>query len=123
MVQEIHRLLSSMIGLYSLLMGLWGVFLFIRRRPPDASYNGALAIGVGMFVFEGVIGVVLVAMGLQPARWIHVLYGVTIALTIPAIFAFTRGKNSSRESMFYGLGMLFIWGLSERAATTAVSAP
>jgi hypothetical protein len=38
---------------------------------------------------------------------------------VPAIFAFTRGSNTRRESLLYGLGMVFIWGLAERAATTA----
>jgi hypothetical protein len=56
--------------------------------------------------------------GQAPLRPLHILYGVTIMITIPAIFAFTRGSNSTRESLLYGLGMLFIWGLNERAAFT-----
>ena len=65
------------------------------------------------------MGLILVLMGQLPSRGIHFLYGVTIMITIPAIFFFTRGSNTSRESLFYGLGMVFIWGLSERAAVTA----
>lgn len=120
---EIHNTLSQMASLYALLVGVWGLFNFLRRRPPDGQYNGALVIGVILFVLEGLVGVVLVIMGEQPRQWIHILYGVTIVLTIPAIFAFTRGNNTQRESMFYGLGMIFIWGLTERAAFTARSAP
>ena len=108
-----------MVSLYSLLVGIWGLFNFLRRRPPDGNFNGALAIGEGLFIVEGIVGMVLVLMGLAPARWLHFLYGVTILLTIPAIFAFTRGSNTTRESMLYGLGMVFIWVLSLRAADTA----
>src|SRR3954463_1960976 len=116
---EIHHTLSTMISLYSLAMAAWGLFLFVRRRPPDGNYNGALAIAVGLFVIEGLVGLILVLTGQMPARGvIHFLYGVTIVITIPAIFLFTRGNNTSRESLFYGLGMLFIWGLAERATTT-----
>jgi heme A synthase len=118
---EIHRTFSNMIAIYALLVGLWGLFNFVRRRPPDGSYNGALAIGVALFIVQGIVGMVLVFTGLQPARgWIHFLYGVTIVITIPAIFAFTRGSNTVRESMLYGLGMVFIWGLAERAVDTAL---
>jgi len=117
---EIHRILSQMVGTYSIIMAAWGLVNFLRRRPPDGNYNGAVAIAVILFVLEGIVGVVLVIMGLQPARWLHLLYGVTILITIPGIYAFTRGRNSSRESMFYGLGFLFIWGLTERAADTAL---
>lgn len=108
-----------MISIYALVMGAWGLFNFIGKRPPDGNYNGALVLALGLFVVEGLAGMVLVLTGQLPARWIHFLYGVTIILTIPAIFAFTRGSNSTRESMLYGLGMLFIWGLAERAQTTA----
>jgi heme A synthase len=118
---DAHRLLSQMIGTYSLIVGAWGLFNFLRRRPPDSNYNGALALAVILYVVEGLIGVILVLTGLSPARGIHFLYGVTIVLTIPAIFFFTRGSNSTRESLLYGLGMVFIWGLSERAAFTATT--
>jgi hypothetical protein len=59
--------------------------------------------------------------GLQPAQGIHFLYGVCIMITIPAIFAFTRGSNTARDSLIYGIGMLFIWGLAERALATAIN--
>jgi len=119
---EIHRILTNMISIYALLLGVWGLVNFLRRRPPDGSYNGALAIAVGLFAVQTLVGLVLVIMGLWPARTIHFLYGVTILLLIPGIFAFTRGRNSARESLLYGFAMLFIWGLTERASETATQA-
>ena len=108
-----------MVAIYALLTGFWGVINFLRRQPPDGNYNGALAIGVGLFVLQGIVGVILVLTGAQPAQGLHFLYGVTIVLTIPAIFAFTRGSNTVRDSMLYGAGMIFIWGLAQRAVETA----
>jgi heme A synthase len=118
-IVEAHKTLSNMIQLYALVVGTWGLFNFIRRRAPDGSYNGALVIGVGLFIFQGIIGIVLALLGLIPSRgWLHILYGITIVVTIPGIFAITRGSNTVRESMLYGLGMIFIWGLAERAVET-----
>ena len=119
---QAHSTLSNMIALYSLLVGAWGLFNFLRRVPPDGSYNGALVIAFGLYIVEGVVGVALVLYGLRPAQVLHFLYGVAIIITLPGIFAFTRGKNGTRESMLYGLGMIFIWGLNERAAFTAQQA-
>lgn len=116
---EAHRTMSNMVAIYALLVGIWGVTNFLRRMPPDGNYNGALAIGVGLFALEGLVGVILLLLGLQPARGLHFLYGVTIIVTIPGIFAFTRGSNTVRESMLYGIGMIFIWGLAQRAIETA----
>ncbi len=120
LLTEAHRTLSTMTIIYSVIVGVWGLANALRRMPPDGNYNGALALGVGLFVLEGLIGVALVLLGLRPARLIHFLYGVTIMVTIPGIFAFTRGRNTSRESLLYGIGMLFIAGLAERATDTAL---
>ncbi|HST06376.1 MAG TPA: hypothetical protein VLQ48_16815 [Chloroflexia bacterium] len=116
-----HRVMSDMIAIYALLVGIWGLFNFLRKQAPDGSYNGALAIGVALFVLEGAAGIGLVLSGLQPAQGIHFLYGVCIMITIPAIFAFTRGSNTARDSLIYGIGMIFIWGLAERALATAIN--
>jgi|SRR5687768_2180285 len=115
---EVHRTLANMIDLYALIVGIWGLVNFARAMAPNGSYNGALAVAVAIFAIEAVVGLALLLTGSAPARSIHWLYGVTMVLTIPAIFVFTRGNNSRRESLLYGLGMIFIWGLSERAAET-----
>ncbi len=117
---DAHGTLSNMVSLYALIVGFWGLLNGVRRRPPDGNYNGALALGVGLFVVEGIVGVLLVVFGYRPARLIHFLYGLSIAITIPGIFALTRGRNTTRESLLYGLGMLFIWGLADRAVETAI---
>ncbi len=109
-----------MIGIYALVVGIWGIVNAFRRVPPDGNFNGALVLAVALFVIEGLTGMLLAVLGLRPARIIHFLYGITIVLTIPAIFAFTRGRNTSRESLLYGLGMIFIAGLADRAAHTAL---
>lgn len=121
-VVDFHGKASQAISIYALVVGIWGLFNFLRRRGPDGNYNGVLVLAEVLFVVQGIVGIILVISGLQPARgWIHMLYGITMVLTLPAIFAFTRGGNSARESMFYGLGMMFIWGLAERATDTALN--
>ncbi len=117
-VPEVHRALANMIELFSLIVGIWGLINFARNKPPDGNYNGALAVAVGVFAVEAIAGIVLLFMGRAPSRDIHWLYGVTMVLLVPAIFFFTRGSNTRRESFLYGAGMIFIWGLAERAAET-----
>ena len=115
----LHRTMANMINLYPLIVGVWGLFNFFRKQPPDGNFSGAVAIGAGLFAVEGLVGLVLLLIGATPNRSIHVLYGIAIVLVLPGIFAFTRGSNSTRESLLYGLGMLFIWGMADRALITA----
>jgi hypothetical protein len=116
---EVHRTITNMMNIYPLILGIWGVGLFALRRPPDGSYNGALAIGAILFAVQALVGLFLIFTGSSPNRVVHLLYGITAVLVIPAIYVYTRGRNSRTESLLYGLGMLFIWGLAERAVTTA----
>src|SRR5438874_4535141 len=71
---DAHHTLANMVALYALIVGAWGLFNFLRRAAPDGNYNGALALGFGLFVLEGLVGLILVATGLAPARWVHFLY-------------------------------------------------
>src|SRR5437763_16864555 len=102
-MEVFHQTLGTMSLYYTFLMGAWGLFLFLRRQPPDGNYNGALIIAEGVFVLQGIIGVLLAIFGGAPSQEIHFLYGVSTLLTLPLAFILTRGRNDSRTSLIYGL--------------------
>ncbi len=118
-MEVIHRTLATMALLYTFIGGLWGLVLFVRRRPPDSSFNGVLVIAEGLFVLQGIVGIILVFVGHLPDQGIHFLYGVSTLLTLPLAFTLTRGRNDTRASLIYGLAFLFLWGLALRAVGTA----
>jgi hypothetical protein len=118
---EIHATISRMIILYALIVGLWGLVNFFRRQAPTGNFNGALILGEGLFVLQGVIGVILLLLGKVPQQGLHFLYGVMVAITLPGVYAYVRDRNTARESLLFGLAMLFIFGLALRAVTTAGS--
>ena len=47
---ELHQTVARALVLYYGLVGVWGVFLAIRKSPLSAGYRGALVIGVWLFV-------------------------------------------------------------------------
>jgi heme A synthase len=118
----IHRTLGTMGLYYTFLMGVWGLFLFLRRQGPDGNYNGALIIAEGLFVLQGILGVILAFTGAAPGQEIHFLYGICTVLTLPLAYTLTRGRNDSRTALIYGLAMFFLWGLALRAFDTALGA-
>lgn len=121
-MSNVHQVIANMGLLYTFVVGVWGLFLFLRRQPPNGNFNGALVIAEGLFVIEALVGLVLVLMGLMPARSIHFLYGVSAVLALPAAFTWARNREDSRAALIYGLTMLFLWGLAERATDTALHA-
>ena len=115
----IHNRLSVTTLLFMLALGLWGLWDFLRGEEVTGSYKGGLAIGEGLVIVQGLIGVVLYALGGAPARGIlHVLYGIVAIISIPGAFFFTRGRTTRYETLIYAIIALFLAGVSIRARLT-----
>lgn len=117
-LSEIHSQLSSAVIMYTVAMGLWGIYGFSRRRGVSEGYWGALIVGELLILAEGLLGGYLWAQGIRPARWVHVLYGVTTALGIPAVYVYTRGREGRAENLAYGSAALIVALLTYRAVVT-----
>jgi hypothetical protein len=106
--------------LYFALLGLWGVFLGLRRAPFDSGYRGALIIGVGLGVVQAIIGLLLfVTSGRGPRDDLHFLYGMSIIVALPLVQQLLGNRQIS-QPLVYGLASLFTMGLAMRAMTTGV---
>jgi hypothetical protein len=117
---QVHDGLSRACLLFSLIIGLYGLWRFFRREGVGGNLWGILAAGELLYAAQGVVGVVLYALGGRPARtWVHILYGILLVITLPGAFAYLRGKDTRREALIYGLVGLFLAGVSLRAISTA----
>lgn len=117
---EFHAVLGRSFMFFALALGLWGMFLYITRRPLGPSYLGALRVGEVVAVMQAILGIIRLIGGGQPSRLIHILYGSLSVLVWPAIYGYVRGQEGSRSETFaFGIGSLFLFGLALRALTTA----
>jgi hypothetical protein len=116
---NIHGRLSNAVLLYTVILGVWGFYSFIRRREMSEGYWGALMIGELLIMAQGLVGGLLWFQGHRPDRGLHVLYGVITALGIPAIYVYTRGREGRAENLAYGSASLIVALLAYRAVVTA----
>jgi hypothetical protein len=117
-LQQLHGLIAQSTVTYFLLVGLWGVFLAIRRAPFDAAYRGALIIGVGLGVVQAIVGILLLVTGARgPGDPLHYLYGLSIIVALPLVHQLL-GRRDFPRVLAYGLAALFTSGLAIRAITT-----
>jgi heme A synthase len=119
-VIEIHQSIARALVLYFAAVGVWGIYLAIRKQTLSPSYRGALIIGVALGVVQAAVGIVLVLNGLRPLDNLHFLYGATVILTLPLVMSYIVDKKVSRPLAF-GLASLFMAGLAIRAITTGGS--
>lgn len=106
--------------LYYAVLGIWGLFLGVRKSALSSGYRGALIIGVGLGVIQALVGFSLVLTGLRPLDNLHYLYGASVIVTLPLVLSYIVDKKFSRPLAF-GLASIFMAGLAIRAITTGGS--
>ena len=114
---QIHQLIAQAVVLYYLAVGVWGLFLALRRAPFNSAYQGALIISLLLAVGQALVGVILLATGLRPHDDLHYLYGLSLIVALPLLQTLIAQRTISRP-LAYGLGSLFMVGLAIRAITT-----
>jgi asparagine N-glycosylation enzyme membrane subunit Stt3 len=113
--------LHARLGVAVVIVAAVGALLvLVARRRPDmvptvrvfVRLCGALA------ALQGLIGVVLLAIGERPAEGIHLFYGAATVIPIPLAELYAKRFPASNETMLllYGAAATALFGL--RAATT-----
>lgn len=115
---DIHCRVALAVVFFALALGVWGGVAFIRGLGVTGSYLGAIAVGEILVMAQGLIGVILVLLGRSPADWLHVLYGIVIAISWVAVYLYTHGETRRREMAIYSLVSFFVVGLAVRAIMT-----
>ncbi len=118
LLNQLHAMLANTVILFMLVCGLWSIFSAFRGGI-NGNLAGALAIGEGLIIFQVLLGVISFVLGHRPVQQgLHILYGLSIVLTLPGIYSFTRGRSASSQALWFGGGALFIVGLALRGITT-----
>lgn len=117
-VVSLHQGFFTVVVVYALIITLWGALHYLRGSGPSGGYLGALVIMQGIATFQGLVGLVVLATGHRPQDNLHYLYGLAVALTLPAAYSFSRGANDRNTSGIYALAGLLLVGLAIRASTT-----
>lgn len=117
----VHGLLSNSILYFLLIAGVWGLVTAFRKKGVNSNYWGILVIGELLLIAQAIIGVVLYVGGDRPGRpGIHILYGIVTVITLPAYYAFSKGRDDRTAALLYGLFCIFIAGITLRSVTTGI---
>lgn len=117
MITVLHDGVANMSWMFFLALGLWGLLRAIRGQGVDGSYLGAAAIGQGLYIVQGILGLLLVfffdVTFLRPG--IYVLYLIFVMIFLPFIyFAVLQGDDSNRGQWVLTFASLFLFGVSLR---------
>jgi hypothetical protein len=120
-IVQLHATLANTVILYMIACGVWGVFCALRGGM-NGSLAGALVIGEGLILFQALLGIIGYLVGNRPSQgWLHILYGICVAISLPGVYTYTRGRSPAIQALWFGGGALFIAGLAARGITTGGS--
>ncbi len=114
----IHSRIAITAVLFALALGVWSAWGYIRGQGVSPSLRGALVIGEGVMLVQGVLGVLLALTGAIPHDLLHFLYGVLVALAWPGTYVYTRARMGRNEAGIYAVVSFAVFGLALRAITT-----
>jgi len=115
----LHIGLARACVLFSLIMGLYGLWLFARKQGVGGNFLGIMAVAELLYIAQVAVGGLMYLQGLRPERSVHYLYGIVLIISLPGAYAYLRGRDDRRETLTYGLIGLFLAGVSLRATFTA----
>jgi hypothetical protein len=104
--------------MFMFVVGLWGLFAYVRGQAISGSFAGALVIGEILVAVQVVAGLVLLTYGARPPSPTHYLYGITGILVLPFAWSFMKDRDQRQALLIYSLLALFIFGLAIRGMTT-----
>jgi len=114
----IHARLATSLLLFMAVASAWNLIAAARRHGVTASTWGILAIGEILALAQGAAGLALYLAGDRPARTVHLLYGLTAVLTLPAYYLLSRGRDDRTASLRYGALCLFLTFAAFRGMVT-----
>ncbi len=115
----LHAGFARALVLYLAALGVWGLLAWRRGQGVSPNYRGALVIGWVTGLFQGALGALLALSTGGPREPLHLLYGVAIAVALPAGIVYARDRSPARQSLVLALVALFTAGLAIRGITTS----
>ncbi len=115
----LHGAFARALVLYLAAVGVWGLVAWRRGQGLSPSYRGALAIAWATGLVQGALGALQALAAAAPRDPLHILYGIAIAVALPAGLLYARDRAPAQQSLVLGLTALFTSGLAVRGITTA----
>ena len=118
-ILSVHGRVATALVLYYAAVGVWGLWLSVRKVGPTPGFRGAIVIAVIASAVQGALGLVLLAFSRPPQDSLHLLYGVALVVAMPLAASLARDRTGRTQSLALGLAALFTAGLAIRGIITA----
>jgi hypothetical protein len=96
---SLHGLAARALLIYSLVLGVWGTYVYFRNHGVSGGYRASFLVMAGFSVIQGLIGLGAFALGGRPTELLHVVYGIFAVIFLPGAYLFAHGGSRRREAV------------------------
>ena len=107
---DLHQILFNTHILYSLALGVWAAYTAARREMISGHYWGAVLTYALLAAATLLLGLALLASGLEPRSGrvvVYLLYMLWLAIIMPGLFSLMSGRDDQRAALAYALLAIF----------------
>lgn len=114
----LHSRLQITISLVLVGLVLWAGVIAMRGGV-GPRYEAALAVAALLLLAEAGLGLVLIVGGFGRTELaLHLIYGLTLAVAIPALRRYNRAHPPQKQAWIYALAGLVLLGMVLRMVAT-----
>ena len=95
-----HELGARALVAFSVVLGLWGAYLYFRREALTGGFRSSFLIMAGLTAVQGLAGIAVFITGAHPRELLHVVYGVFAVIFLPGVYLYAQGGTKRREALF-----------------------
>ena len=107
----VHDWLFNTQSLFSLGIGLYAGWLWIKEQPLSGNFFGTIPIYAILNIIALIVGIVLLNNGYEiqsgGRTTIYVLYMLFLIVILPGIFSIMRGRDDRSAAMTFAASALF----------------
>jgi hypothetical protein len=84
---------------FAVVLGIWGTYSYFRDHKLSGGFRSSYLIMAGVTAIQGLVGLVLFALGHRPFELLHVVYGIFAVLFLPGAYLYAHGGSQRRETL------------------------
>jgi heme A synthase len=96
LVQFLHMRLALAAILFSILLGAWGSYQYIRHKAVSGGFRSAYLMLCGLAAVQGLLGVVALLSGSHLPNPLHVVYGIFAVIFLPGLYFYSVSGRSTK---------------------------
>lgn len=102
---EAHDFLFRMQMLYSVILGIYGAYLYVQKEALSGNYFGSVAVYAILNVIVLILGIILNVSGYtilsEDRIFIYYLYMLFLIVIMPGLFSMLRGRDDIQAAMYF----------------------